>query len=122
MPSLRILCEDTLLYGADIVDTAYMDNDGDGYSPADGDCDDDNADVNPGADETPGDGVDSNCDGEDDEYVDILMRSNMSKLYFCYACKEHHYTTDTCTPITMKNLNRFCIGGVTWLDSLWRRL
>jgi hypothetical protein len=54
------------LYGADIVDTAYMDFDGDGYSPADGDCDDDNADVNPGADETPGDGVDSNCDGEDD--------------------------------------------------------
>ena len=65
------------LYGADIVDTAYMDFDGDGYSPADGDCDDDNADVNPGADETPGDGVDSNCDGEDDTYsfVDILMRS-----------------------------------------------
>ena len=26
----------------------------------------------------------------------------MPKLYFCYVCKEHHYTTDTCTPITMK--------------------
>tara|TARA_B100001093_G_C26397005_1_gene829609 strand:- start:195 stop:425 length:231 start_codon:yes stop_codon:yes gene_type:complete len=54
------------LYGVDIVDTAYMDYDGDGYSPSDGDCDDDNAEVNPGAEETPGDGVDSNCDGEDD--------------------------------------------------------
>ena len=54
------------LYGAEMVDTAYMDYDGDGYSPADGDCDDNNPDVNPGAEETPGDGVDSNCDGEDD--------------------------------------------------------
>ena len=40
------------LYGAEMVDTAYMDFDGDGYSPADGDCDDDNADVNPDAEET----------------------------------------------------------------------
>ena len=54
------------LYGAEMVDTAYMDFDGDGYSPDDGDCDDGNADVHPDAEETPGDGVDSNCDGEDD--------------------------------------------------------
>ena len=44
----------------------YEDNDGDGYSEADGDCDDTNADIYPGAPETPGDGVDSNCDGNDD--------------------------------------------------------
>ena len=54
------------LYGVEVADTAYWDNDGDGYTPEDGDCDDDNADVNPDAEETPGDGVDSNCDGEDD--------------------------------------------------------
>ena len=52
------------LYG--VPDTASWDNDGDGYTPEDGDCDDNNPEVNPGADETPGDGVDSNCDGEDD--------------------------------------------------------
>ncbi len=41
------------------------DADNDGYSPCDGDCDDDNDDVHPDAEETPGDGVDSNCDGDD---------------------------------------------------------
>jgi hypothetical protein len=52
------------LYG--VPDTGDVDADGDGYTVADGDCDDTNADIHPGATETPGDGVDSNCDGNDD--------------------------------------------------------
>ena len=52
---------DMALYGV-----PFTDNDNDGWAQEDGDCDDDNADVNPDAEETPGDGVDSNCDGEDD--------------------------------------------------------
>ena len=66
--------DDTSADTALIADTSTMalygvpftDNDNDGWSQEDGDCDDDNADVNPSAEETPGDGVDSNCDGEDD--------------------------------------------------------
>ena len=52
------------LYG--VPDTGDVDADGDGYTVADGDCDDTNADIHPGATETPGDGVDSNCNGDDD--------------------------------------------------------
>lgn len=53
-------------YGVAIIDTGRTDIDGDGYSPEDGDCDDDNPDIHPEAEETPGDGIDSNCDGADD--------------------------------------------------------
>ena len=52
-----------------------FDNDDDGYLepsyPGDsGDCDDTNANVNPGAMEACGDGIDNNCDGQVDEGCD----------------------------------------------------
>ena len=42
------------------------DVDGDGFSPADGDCNDEDVDVHPHADELCGDGVDNDCDGRID--------------------------------------------------------
>ena len=47
------------------VDEGF-DADGDGYRTCDGDCDDSNVSVNPGAAETC-DGLDNNCDGIVDE-------------------------------------------------------
>lgn len=41
------------------------DQDEDGYGD-DVDCDDSDPDVFPNAEDTPGDGIDSNCDGDDD--------------------------------------------------------
>lgn len=48
------------------VDTGFVDNDGDGFAEADGDCNDTDPLIHPEAEETAGDGTDSNCNGEDD--------------------------------------------------------
>ena len=45
--------------------TANEDNDGDGYSENQGDCDDANAAVYPGATDIPENGIDEDCDGQD---------------------------------------------------------
>ncbi len=45
--------------------SADEDTDFDGYSPNDGDCNDNDVNVNPGVAEICGDGVDQNCDGID---------------------------------------------------------
>lgn len=46
-------------------DSSDNDEDGDGWTPQEGDCNDHDPDVHPGADEVC-DGVDTNCDGLDD--------------------------------------------------------
>ena len=43
------------------------DEDGDGFSVEDGDCDDTSPWINPARDEEPNDGVDNDCDGKIDE-------------------------------------------------------
>lgn len=47
-------------YGVEVTDL-----DDDGYT-SDVDCNDDDASIHPDAAETAGDGIDSNCDGQDD--------------------------------------------------------
>ena len=49
-----------------IINDSDIDDDGDGYTENQGDCDDSNAQINPGATELE-DGIDNDCDGEVDE-------------------------------------------------------
>ncbi len=51
--------------GTATVSSVYFDADGDGYTPAQGDCEDTDPAVHPGAPDPVGDGVDQNCDGPD---------------------------------------------------------
>lgn len=52
------------MYG--VADTGmFVDDDGDGVTEAEGDCNDADDSIHPGAEEIADDGVDSNCDGED---------------------------------------------------------
>jgi hypothetical protein len=55
---------------ADADTAATADLDGDGYTTADGDCDDTDASVHPGASETWYDGVDQDCAGDNDDDAD----------------------------------------------------
>jgi hypothetical protein len=54
----------------DEKDSPEGDRDGDGYTAADGDCDDTDADAYPGAADTPYDGVDADCGGGSDYDAD----------------------------------------------------
>lgn len=51
--------------GAGPLDPKAADKDGDGWAPAEGDCDDSDPGAFPGAVDPPGDGVDQDCDGQD---------------------------------------------------------
>ncbi len=71
-------CEDPACAGDPVCEEPEcIDNDGDGYGnpehaacPNPGlDCDDSDPDIHPGATETPGDGMDSNCNGQDDCFI-----------------------------------------------------
>jgi hypothetical protein len=55
-----------------------VDDDGDGYSEDEGDCDDRDATIHPGAEDAIGDGVDADCNGYDgtDEDMDGFFAGN----------------------------------------------
>lgn len=57
--------DDTSSVPVDTSTPDLSDQDNDGVTSEDGDCDDNDASVYPGADDSAGDGIDQNCDGTD---------------------------------------------------------
>lgn len=57
-------CPDPNTDAVALYGVAIQDEDGDGYAPPE-DCNDADAAINPGATELPDDGVDSDCDDQD---------------------------------------------------------
>ena len=63
-----------------------VDQDGDGYSAAEGDCVDTDAGVAPNVEDIPGDGIDSDCDGTDLNPVPI---SNLARGTVFSTVRDH---------------------------------
>ena len=57
--------DDTGTASDDTGDSPVTDDDGDGFTVEDGDCDDADDGVNPGAYDVPDNGIDEDCDGQD---------------------------------------------------------
>ena len=73
--------------------TSLQDRDGDGFSPATGDCDDVNAEINPNAEEIC-DGADNNCDGEIDEQGGSLYYTDEDGDGFGDPATEEHHCSE----------------------------
>ena len=93
--------------------TADIDDDGDGLTEAEGDCDDTQPAINPMATDLVGDGIDQNCDDVDG--TDGDSDGHPSTVSGCDDCDDTDlYTFPGAIEIWYDGIDQGCIGG-GWL-------
>jgi hypothetical protein len=103
-----------------LAQAEYNDSDGDSVTPAAGDCDDNDALAYPNALETC-DGIDNDCDGLEDEDVDVLWRFDNDKDDWGGKFAPTSATCSASTPptstagLTQQQINRLNNGQSQWV-------
>ena len=111
----ELVDEDFDLNGDGLVDC--VDDDGDGYTEEEGDCDDTDGGVSPGIPEACN-GIDDDCDGEVDQGMDGFAASvPMDGTSDCIDDDGDGYTEvqgdcDDLSPIAHPNARELCLDGV----------
>jgi cysteine-rich repeat protein len=104
-----------------------VDNDGDGYSPAEGDCADFDTSYHPDADDVIGDGLDPNCDNVDgydaddngcEDTVGCTVRCGDGRLGGAEACDDDNLASgDGCAADCTVEANTVCADEPSVCDT-----
>ncbi len=106
------------------VSAGDFDADGDGYSMIQGDCNDNDADIHPGAQDICEDGIDQDCNGSNESCTPTLISniefvdSNLAACVDSEAKDSGLANVDELTSLDCENNGIEDITGIAWLINL----